>query len=63
MLIPFEKEWIQQFPAIDNCLGRLGSLTLESQFIKEKENAKFQSVGFRLKIDLVSHPASGREVG
>ena len=40
-------------------LGKLGSLTLLGQPVKEKENSEFKLVVFCLKTDLVSHPACG----
>ena len=38
-------------------LGRLGSLTLLSQPVLEKENFEFKPAKIRLKIDLVLHTA------
>ena len=43
-------------------LGRLGSLDLVRQPVKEKENSEFRPVKLRLKIDLVLYPARAEGV-
>ena len=40
-------------------LGKLGSLALVRQPIEEKKTSEFKPAVLHLKIDLVSHPASG----
>ena len=49
--------------AIAKWLGRLGSLALVMQAVKEKENSEFNSAVLHLKNDLVSHPAYSKGIG